>query len=112
MESKEDFVVEEKANCPRSASQTVEGIEDQAKSGLHSSIGIKVERSVGAVYEAHGRPYFQFSAPRFVDLPAAHPRTKDMQLGLAHCSFQSQQQAIVETRRIVDPVFIKNKRRG
>jgi hypothetical protein len=109
---KEDSVIQEKANCPRSASQAVERIEHQAKSGLHFSIGIEVEHPFGPIHQAHRRSNLQFAAPRLVDLAAAHSRAKNVQFCLAHCSLEPEQQSIIEARRIVDPVFVKNKRRG
>jgi hypothetical protein len=73
---------------------------------LHLSIGIKVEHPFGPVHQTHGRFDLQFAAPGFVDLAAAHPRAKDVQFRFAHRSLQSQQQAIVETRRIVRSVML------
>ena len=61
------------------------------------------------VDESHRRTDKQFPAPGLVQDAALQPGPQDVQLRLAHGSFQPQQQPVVEVSRIVDAIFVEDE---
>jgi hypothetical protein len=66
------------------AAGSLEGLEHQTDSVLHLRVRIETDRSVAPIDQADGRPHFEFTSARLIELPAAHARLEYMQLRLAH----------------------------
>ena len=62
--------------------------------------------------EAHGQAAAQFPASSLVADASVQPCANDVQLRFAHGALQTQQQAIVEQRRMVDAVAVANESIG
>src|SRR5439155_24659 len=74
-------------------------------------VRIEADRSVSPIDQTDRRAHLELATPGLVELTTTHPRFEDVQLGLAHCAFEAEQEAIIEASRIVDAVFVKNERR-
>src|SRR5260363_284593 len=65
-----------------------------------------------APYWPDGQTPAQFAASSLVANPAVQTRAQNVQLGLAHCAFQTKQQPVIERRRVVHAVGVSNKSNG
>src|SRR5215510_12329313 len=84
--------------------KTLENRADGAGNGM---IGMKQDLAVlFSPNEAHRQSATQFAACRFVADAAVEPGADDMQLGFTHRALQSEQQAIIEQRRMIDTVGV------
>src|SRR5438105_9900182 len=101
----------EEADCLDSTSGPLEGLEDQAYGVLHLCVRIEADRSVSPIDQTDRRAHLELATPGLVELTTTHPRFEDVQLGLAHCAFEAEQEAIIEASRIVDAVFVEDERR-
>ena len=92
--------------------QPPEGFKQQPDALLHLLVWIENHLRVVIVEKANGQRQRQLPAPDLVQQSALHARLKHVQLGFPHRALQSQQQAIVELRRIVDAVLDEDARIG
>jgi len=76
---------------------------------LHLPIRIQAEHTIAVVDQPHGGTYLQLTAARLVQDAALQTRPKHVQLGFAHGALESEQQSIVEVRRVVRTIFIANQ---
>ena len=62
--------------------------------------------------QAHRQRAAQLAAPRLVEDAAAQTGSQHVQLSLTHRALETQQQAVVEVGRVVDPVLVEDQRVG
>src|SRR5580693_1335579 len=75
-------------------------------------VGIESHVANVVIYEAGRQRTPILAASHLVKDAAAQPGFKDVKLGFAHRSFQTEQQTVVEVRRIVHTIFIEDQRIG
>ena len=74
---------------------------------------MKANLAIGvAPDESDRQPPPQFAARRLVADAAVKPRPQHVQLGLAHGTFETEQQSIVEQRRVIDAIGVADQRVG
>lgn len=86
------------------------GVEQQAHRLLHVLVRIEHDPPTIVIHETQRRFHPQLTTPGFVELTANQSSAQQVQLGLAHRSFQAQQQAVVKVARVVDPIFVEDER--
>ena len=79
---------------------------------LNLLVRVYYELAICVIDKAHRWPDKQFSASSFVSDSALQPCAQYVQFGLAHGALQPQKKTIIEVRRIVDTIFIKDQRVG
>ena len=89
-----------------------ERLEQHSDRVLHLLIRVEHHPSRGVVNEADRHAALQFAAPRFVQHAPNQPGAEHVEFRFAHGALQAQQQAIIEMRGIVHPVFIQDERVG
>src|ERR1700745_985138 len=62
-----------------------------------------------APHKAYGKSAPQFTSCSLITNPAIEPGAQHMQLGLAHRSFEAEQQTVVEQRRMIDAVSVPDQ---
>src|SRR4051794_38716111 len=78
----------------------------------HFCIGVRNDAALLVIAITDREWETQLAFFRLVELAALEARVQKMQLGLSHGPLQSQQEAVVEIRRIVATVFVDYQRRG
>lgn len=78
----------------------------------HLAIRMQDDFALGIVGQAHRQGHAQFPAPGLVANAALEAGAQHVQFGLAHGALETQQQPVVEVRRIVQAVFVQNQRIG
>ena len=86
-----------------------EGLEEQTHHGLHLGIRIENNAILRIVQETDRHHLLELAAPRTAQDAPAQTRLEHVQLRFAHRALESQQQAIVEVRRVVEPVLIEDE---
>jgi hypothetical protein len=82
--------------------------EDGADRGRDGLVGMQQNLAVGlAPHEAHGQAAAQLATGGLVANAAVETGSEHMQLGLAHRPLQPEQQTVVEQRRMIDAVGMK-----
>lgn len=76
---------------------------------LNTGIGIEARAPLCVMDKANRQPHLELATASFVEGAATQPRTHDVQLGLAHCALQTEQQPIIEMRWVVDAIFVKDQ---
>ncbi|MBP2449767.1 hypothetical protein JOH51_007275 [Rhizobium leguminosarum] len=76
-----------------------------------SDLQVRIESHIaGMVIDQSGwQGATELAAPCLVEDTAAQPCLDHMQFGLTHCSLEAEQEAVVETCRIVDAVLVENE---
>ena len=79
----------------------------------HRRIGVKADLTVLlAPDEADGQTPPQFAASGFVADAAEQASPQDVQLGFAHCAFETEHQPVVEQCGVVDPIGVADQSVG
>jgi hypothetical protein len=73
-----------------------EGLEEKTNGLLHLLIWIEHDLTFLVVNQPHRKRHSEFATARLVQKPTPKPCPHDVQLGLTHRAFQSQQETIVE----------------
>ena len=90
-----------------------EACEDGADRSHDGFVGMKQDLAVGLTpHEAHGQAAAQLATCGLVANAAVETGSEHMQLGLAHRSFEAEQQTVVEQRRMIDAVGVADQRVG
>ena len=89
-----------------------EGGKQPPQAMLHLPIGVEHERAIAVVDQAHGRAHLELATARLVQDPALQTRPQHMQFGLAHRALESEQQSVIEVRRVVDAILVADQRGG
>jgi hypothetical protein len=95
---------------PASRPAALEQVEDQPDRRAHLLVGIQRHLARGAPYIAARQPDHELAARRLGTAPLQHARFKNVQLRLAHCALEPEQQAVIVGARVVDAVRIRNQR--
>ncbi len=90
----------------------LEGVEEQPHGGLHLGVGVQDDAVLNVMNEADRDHLLELAAAGAAQDTAAQARLEHMQFRLAHGAFQAQEQAVVEVRRIIQPVLIQDERIG
>ncbi|HEY2339911.1 MAG TPA: hypothetical protein VGH75_05245 [Steroidobacteraceae bacterium] len=64
------------------------------------------------ISEPDRQAHLQLATPRLVALTAEEARLENVQLRFAHGALETQQEAIVEVRRVIDAILIEDQRAG
>jgi hypothetical protein len=95
------------------ASETIAGEvgKDIVDGGDDGLVGVEADLAVGlAPNEADRQSSPEFAARRLVANAVVEAGPQHMQLGLAHGALESEQQAIIEERRMIDAVGVADER--
>jgi len=87
-----------------------ECFEEESNAFLHLLVRVQGRLVVGIVDEANRQGTLQLATARFVQDATLQAGPQRVQLRLAHGSFETQQETIIEVRWIIDAVFIENER--
>ena len=90
----------------------LKSLEEQAHRGLHLGVGIQDDAILRVMNKADRDHLLELAAAGTAQDTAAKSCLEHMQFRFAHGALQAQQQAIVEVRRIVQPVLIEDERVG
>src|SRR5260370_12540886 len=76
-----------------------------------SDLRVRVEHHVASliVGKARGQRTTILAASHLIEDSAAQPGFEDVKLGFAHCSFETEQQTVVEVCRFVDPILVEDQ---
>jgi len=88
----------------------IKRLEQQSKGALDLEVRIEHDASCAVVHQPDWQRHLELAAARFVQDAALQARLENVQLGFAHGALQPEQKAVVEVRRGVDPVFVKDER--
>ncbi|MNS63244.1 hypothetical protein D3C72_963330 [compost metagenome] len=92
------------------------GLLKQTKYQLHGAanlvIGIEDDATLIVIAQANRKRKAQLALLRLVELAALEAAAQEVQFGLCHCSFETQQQAVVEVARVVTTIGVDDKRMG
>ena len=91
---------------PIHRTQLLELVEQQPYDRLHLLIRVQSQLIPGHTNVSGDRMVQQFSPPGLVQSSLVQPSLQNVQFGFAHGSFQSQEQAVVVVRRIVQTILI------
>ena len=87
-----------------------ESREDRGDRRAHGFIGVEADFAVGfAPDKADRQTAPKLTTRRLVADAAVEPGAQDVELRLAHCAFQPEQEPVVEQRRVIDPVRIADQ---
>ena len=86
-----------------------EGLEEQPHALLDLRVGVEGHAAVRGVDEADGQMAAQLAAARLIQDAAAQAGPQHVQLGFAHGPLETQQQAVVEVRGIVDAILVEDE---
>ena len=90
-----------------------EALEHGADGGDDGLVGMEAHLAVGlAPDEADGKPTSQLATRRLVANAAVEAGSEHVQLRLAHRAFETEQQPVVEQRRVIDAVSVADQRVG
>ena len=90
----------------------LKGLEEQAHRGLHLGVRIEDDTILRVMHKADGHHLLEFPAAGTAQDAAPKSCLEHMQFRFTHGALQAQQQAIVEVRRIVQPILIEDERVG
>jgi hypothetical protein len=86
---------------PKGASGFAKEAEDQTHRTPHFSVRVPDGLALFVVAKTDCKGEAQFAFLGFVELSALEARVQKMELGLGHCTLQSEPKSVVEIRRIV-----------
>ena len=83
---------------------------NRARTRLDLDVRIEHDPAVRPVHEANGQRHLQVAATGLVQDASPQSSPQHVQLGLAHGALESQEEAVVEVRRVVHAVFVEDQR--
>ena len=86
-----------------------EGVEQQADRAAHSAVGIQDRFAAAVVGQPDRQLQLQLAAAGLGQDPAAQPGPQEMQFCLAELAFHSQEEAVVEAGRVIQPVLVQDE---
>src|SRR5437588_11918992 len=106
---KEEVFLAKVANRRKSRSSVPKAVKDLPNGGLHLRIGVKNNGVAFGVTQPNGQGKFEGSTPGFVEDTPLQTGTQHKKLSLRHGPFQTEQQTIIESRGIIESLFIQNQ---
>jgi hypothetical protein len=88
----------------------IELVEDQVHHLLRLLVGVESQPHSGLPHIADRRVMEQLATAGLVQSPLVHPGAEEVQLGLAHDAFETQEQPVVEVGRVVQPIVVAQER--
>jgi len=109
---KEQTLFTEAAHGRRCRAGAAEGLEESAHGGLDLLVGVEDDTARGVGNKTHRQPHLEFAPTCLGPLAAEQACAQHVELGLAHGALESEQQAVIEMRRVVEAVLIEDERVG
>ena len=88
----------------------IELVEDDPHHLLSLLVGVQGQPAAGFAHVADRRVVEQLAAAGLVQPPFVHPDAEEMQLGLAHDPLETQEQTVVEVRRVIQAIVVAQER--
>jgi hypothetical protein len=85
------------------------GRKEHPKGVLNLSIGIKMDGLLFHIHQPDWQLELERGSLRLIENPSSQTSTQNVEFGLAHRPFHSQEQPIIKGCRIVETIFIQNE---
>src|SRR5271154_5801062 len=99
-------LVPERLHCLVRRADPGEGLEEVRDRLAHLRVRVEGDSAALVVDEAGWKDASILTPPDLIQDPATQSRLQDVELRLAHCPLQAEQQSVVEVRRVVHTVLV------